>query len=80
MLGLTMSLGLTAVTRNVRHFQPTGVPVTDPSPPYLRPLAGTTHAEPLWTLESNARRKLCQSQAMSEECSQRPAQYLLGMV
>ena len=47
MLGLTMSLGLTAVTRNVRHFQPTGVPVTDPSLPTFGPLAGTTHAEPL---------------------------------
>ena len=25
--------GLTVVTRNVRHFEPTGVPVLDPSAP-----------------------------------------------
>lgn len=34
--------GLTVVTRNIRHFQPTGVPVLDPSSP-AGPATGSEH-------------------------------------
>ena len=34
--------GLTVVTRNIRHFQPTGVPVLDPSSP-AGPVTGSGH-------------------------------------